>query len=578
MKNKLFILIAIVAFAGAILFIFSGGEGENKKPTDGKTTEVDDSDDGRTEVAKRDDKSETFETSAVFLSTATSDVSDASSERSKDHGSKGYPKTALNRGVLKVLASRPTSSDVDKVIGKVNALTTSGKTVLGARRGKVSAGFNEGFAAGSGGIGDGLAGLLGGSAGASLSTKAKAARRSESVAAKSSEKVMRKRASGFRESASRDVYLVSDRDESDADEISSRKYRKRRRYSDGQVAGLLTAGEWNDLDNWGFWTDLFNENAYYEKMSYWRFFPKKLVAVKVVDENKVGVANVPVMLLNGRKMEFATKTDNEGYAYCWINFFNKNGLNTNNNDLMLIVDGTVINGQLKLTTRNSQRLNVNVVVDKEAKHANSKADVAFIVDATGSMGDEIKFLKSDLSYIIDHASSESNVDIRTAALFYRDEGDAYLTRHDDFKDDVSQTQEFISRQSASGGGDYPEAVHSALEASLEDLSWDDGARARIAFLILDAPAHYEDGIIKSLQKSIKLYAKRGIKLIPVAASGVDKDTEFMLRFFDLATGGTYVFLTDDSGIGNSHIKASVGNYQVEQLADLMVRLINKYVK
>ena len=579
MKNKLFILIAIVAFAGAILFIFSGGEGENKKPTDGRTTEVDESDDGRTEVAKRDDKSETLESSAVFLST-TSDISDASSERSKDHSSRGMPMARADRGTLKLLtASRSTSSDVDKVIGKVNALTTSGKTVLGARRGKVSAGFNEGIAAGSGGIGDGLAGLLGGSGSALMSSKAMGSLPStKAKAAKSSGTVMRKKSSGFRESASRDVYLVSDRDESDADEISSRKYRKRRRYSDGQVAGLLTAGEWNDLDNWGFWTDLFNENAYYEKMSYWRFFPKKLVAVKVVDENKVGVANVPVMLLNGRKMEFATKTDNEGYAYCWINFFNKNGLNTNNNDLMLIVDGTVINGQLKLTTRNSQRLNVNVVVDKEAKHANSKADVAFIVDATGSMGDEIKFLKSDLSYIIDHASSESNVDIRTAALFYRDEGDAYLTRHDDFKDDVSQTQEFISRQNASGGGDYPEAVHSALEASLEDLSWDDGARARIAFLILDAPAHYEDGIIKSLQKSIKLYAKRGIKLIPVAASGVDKDTEFMLRFFDLATGGTYVFLTDDSGIGNSHIKASVGNYQVEQLADLMVRLIKKYVK
>ena len=75
-----------------------------------------------------------------------------------------------------------------------------------------------------------------------------------------------------------------------------------------------------------------------------------------------------------------------------------------------------------------------------------------------------------------------------------------------------------------------------------------------------------------------LYAKHGIKLIPVAASGVDKDTEFMLRFFDVATGGTYVFLTDDSGIGNSHIKASVGNYNVESLTDIMIRLIKKYVK
>lgn len=225
-----------------------------------------------------------------------------------------------------------------------------------------------------------------------------------------------------------------------------------------------------------------------------------------------------------------------------------------------------------------KKFNVNVVVDDEIRHPKAKADVAFIVDATGSMSDEIKFLKSDLSYIIDHASSESKVALRTAALFYRDEGDAYLTRASDFTDDASETQDFVSEQSASGGGDYPEAVHSALEASLQDLSWNGSARARIAFLILDAPAHHENDIIESLQESIMLYAKHGIKLIPVAASGVDKDTEFMLRFFDVATGGTYVFLTDDSGIGNSHIKASVGNYNVESLTDIMIRLIKKYVK
>lgn len=574
MKNKLFILIAIVAFAGAILFIFSGGESENKKTTDGKTTEVDESDDGRTEVAKHADESESTEVSASFLMDVSSDLSEVSSE----------PSTEL---------SMKFSKDVDKVMKSVNSLTTSGKAVLGGRRGKVSAGFNEGavapergvmkmltsspkksgsfaMAAGSGGIGDGLGSLLGGSASALKTSKAVSGRKSGMVEAK--------KGSSSHATSSKTVYLVSDSEEIDDEESSWKKKRRKRHDFDSQISGLLTAGEWNDLDNWGFWVDLLNENNYYEKLNYWRFFPKKLVAVKVIDKNKVGVANVPVLLLNGKKVEFATKTDNAGYAYCWIGLFDKTYSNVKSNDLMLIVDGNVINGQLKLTTRSSQKLNMNIVVDKEARRAKAKADVAFIVDATGSMSDEIKFLKSDLSYIIEQASSESNIPLRTAALFYRDEGDAYLTRHDDFNDDVSQTQEFVSKQNANGGGDYPEAVHSALEASLQDLSWDEGARARIAFLILDAPAHYEEDIIKSLQNSIYLYAKNGIKLIPVAASGVNKDTEFMLRFFDLATGGTYAFLTDDSGIGNSHIKASVGNYKVERLADLMVRLIKKYVE
>ena len=73
-------------------------------------------------------------------------------------------------------------------------------------------------------------------------------------------------------------------------------------------------------------------------------------------------------------------------------------------------------------------------------------------------------------------------------------------------------------------------------------------------------------------------AKQGIRLIPVAASGVDKDTEFMLRFFASSTGGTYVFLTDDSGVGNSHIAASVGDYEVEKLNELLIRLIEYYTE
>ena len=52
-------------------------------------------------------------------------------------------------------------------------LQTTGKTVLGGRRGKADGGFNEGYAeGGSGGIGDGLAGLLGGGGGG-IATKAK---------------------------------------------------------------------------------------------------------------------------------------------------------------------------------------------------------------------------------------------------------------------------------------------------------------------------------------------------------------------------------------------------------------------
>ena len=581
MKYKLFVIIAVLALAGFFIFVYCSGESERKKTTDDDATRVEESDEGRTEVAKRSDKSSDMESSMSFLMASTP---------SYESVSKTYAK------------------DVDKVMKKVSGLSTSGKTVLGGSRGEPSAspsrgvmkmmaasprgkssGFSEGYAAaGSGGIGDGLAGLLGGSS-VGLATKSKAktapktfaktASRSFDMAVTRDESSVRKRKSSSVERVRvSERYISSDDDDDDEEELTFKKDKRRGGSHNVRRSGLLTAGEWNDLGNWGFWADIIDDGNYSGKTDYWEFYPENLVVVKVVDNNNVGIANVSVELFNNKSREFVAKTDNAGYAYCWINLFGNSDRKIRAKDFSLKVDGDWVNKSLKLTTKQDQKLNVNVVVDDSIRHPKARADVAFIVDATGSMDDEINFLKSDLSYIIDHASSETKVAMRTAALFYRDEGDVYLTRANDFTNDASETQEFVSKQDADGGGDYAEAVHSALEASLQDLSWNASARSRIAFLILDAPAHHETDVIESLQRSIKRYAKHGIKLIPVAASGIDKDTEFMLRFFDLATGGTYVFLTDDSGIGNSHIKASVGDHKVERLTDLMIRLIKKYVK
>ena len=45
----------------------------------------------------------------------------------------------------------------------------------------------------------------------------------------------------------------------------------------------------------------------------------------------------------------------------------------------------------------------------------------------------------------------------------------------------------------------------------------------------------------------------------------------------VATGGSYLFLTDDSGIGNPHLEPTIGDYDVELLRDLLVRLIDEQV-
>lgn len=348
-------------------------------------------------------------------------------------------------------------------------------------------------------------------------------------------------------------------------------------------AGIVTAGEWSDLNNWSFWSGQMLAGEYAEKSDYWNFYTNNRIAIRVTDKNGKVVAGAPVKLLrktdDGESTLWETVTDNHGQAECWVGLYQKETASPQN--MSVSIDGQVMKQAPIICTWDSlqQQQPINNYVITPKTTVKPSADIAFVVDATGSMGDEIEFLKNDLVDIIGKASAiRPDITMRTAALFYRDEGDEYVTRHSDFTDNLSSTAEFVNNQRADGGGDYPEAVHTALEKMLQNLSWNAKARTRMAFLILDAPAHYEQGIISSLQQSVKTCAKMGIRLIPVAASGVDKNTEFMLRFFAITTGGTYVFITDDSGVGYSHIKASVGDYKVEQLNNLIIRLIDYYTE
>lgn len=339
----------------------------------------------------------------------------------------------------------------------------------------------------------------------------------------------------------------------------------------GNNSGLITAGEWNDLNNWNFWNDLLNNETYSNKSDYWRFYTNNRISVNV-KQNNSPVINETVILKKNNITIWETKTDNFGNAELWIGLFQKESI-IDLTDYKLLVNGQEVSSTLKLFEDGFVSLNLNI----SQNNVLNKVELAFIVDATGSMSDELHFLKDDLNDVIQRVkSANTSLDILTSTVFYRDIGDAYVVKQSSFTNNISETINFISQQSASGGGDFPEAVHTALNEGINNLQWSTNSKTRIAFLILDAPPHYDVQIIDDLHNLIKTASQKGIKLIPVTASGIDKDTEFLMRFFSIATNGTYVFITNDSGIGNDHLIASVGEYQVENLNDLMVRIITKY--
>lgn len=341
-------------------------------------------------------------------------------------------------------------------------------------------------------------------------------------------------------------------------------------------SGTLTAGEINDFAKWVLWEDL--EKKEFEKYKKdWSLSLNKRFSVQVTFANHLPVVDAEVQLVNDKnEIEFKARTDNTGKAELWANLESKANYTVSKRYSAHIIYKEQKHKieKLKEAPEALNKLTIEIPCQVE-----NEVDIAFVVDATGSMGDEIEYLKEELADVLLRVKgANSGLSLNTASVFYRDHTDDYLVRKSGFSQDMSVTLDFIKRQSAFGGGDFPEAVDAALETAINDLEWNKHARARLMFLLLDAPPHKADSVIIHLQKLIYMASAKGIRIIPVTGSGIDKSVEFLMRSLALATNGTYTFLTDDSGVGGSHIAPSTDSYKVEKLNDLMVRLCNQYLE
>ena len=339
-------------------------------------------------------------------------------------------------------------------------------------------------------------------------------------------------------------------------------------------SGMITAGAFNDNDNYSLWLEQFaqgEENGKFYNYTLpensWGYNSLNRVKVNVTDgENPVAGAHVTANGSDGNWL-FSAVTDARGDAYLFTD--------ADNGTITVIGDERSVTTEF---THDNRTLFVSL--DSGVNKLNV-IEIMLVVDVTGSMGDEIDFLKAEISDVIDRiAENNSGAKIKLAMLFYRDTDDRVPFDYYDFVDVTDGTglalqQANLDKQYADGGGDYPEAVDEALEIAV-NKQWGTGATTKIIFQVLDAPAHSGERYAQKLVNSTKIAAEKGIRICPIICSGAADSTEYTMREIAIYTGGTFVFVTNDSGIGGNHHDPGLPNVTVELLNSLMVRLVNGY--
>ena len=333
--------------------------------------------------------------------------------------------------------------------------------------------------------------------------------------------------------------------------------------------GLLTAGVWNDNENWGFFSNLVNNDKITIPHQY-GLEPTMRSAITVKDKNNAPIVNAAVKGFDDKgNIVWSAVTDKNGVAY----LFNSDRISS------LEAESQGKTQKQSVTAKNNandeqtnikvQNNDITVIFDGEGKNY-EKTEIMFVVDTTGSMGDELMFLQSEFTAIANDIGTDNT---KFSINFYRDEYDDYTTKRYPFSSNIEEINKKLNSEYAAGGGDLPEAVAEVLDETINDGGWTDES-VKLMFMIFDAPPH--DNKSQVLQSAIEKAAEKGIRIIPVVSSNSDRDTELFGRCAAIMTGGTYIFLTDDSGIGSSHLEPIIGEYKVEKLYDIIIRTINEY--
>ena len=104
---------------------------------------------------------------------------------------------------------------------------------------------------------------------------------------------------------------------------------------------------------------------------------------------------------------------------------------------------------------------------KKKIYEDQELDIMFICDCTQSMGSWILAVKNEIKNIISYIIKNSPfAQIKMSFLGYRDIKDKVRFEIQDFTDDFTSLENFISKIDANGSGDFPEDIAWALNKAL----------------------------------------------------------------------------------------------------------------
>ena len=219
---------------------------------------------------------------------------------------------------------------------------------------------------------------------------------------------------------------------------------------------------------------------------------------------------------------------------------------------------------------------VRLTLDESATGP-TKVDVVFLIDTTGSMGDEIHRIKSTLlSTTAKVRGLDRDVDLQYGAVLYRDLGDEYVTRAHPLTGDIQGFDGALQGIQANGGGDGPESLNQGLAVAVDTMDWREDS-AKLVFVVADAPPHMDYQGDVTYGRSALAALHKGIRIHTVAASGLDDHGSLVFRQTAQLSQGKFIFIEYGSTAASAADHGVRGQVASNNLDDILYREIEAEV-
>ncbi len=333
-------------------------------------------------------------------------------------------------------------------------------------------------------------------------------------------------------------------------------------------ASGLKAGYADDNKQFNYYINFLKK---YQSVPHYASPVEERIFIRVRDRGNKPVPNALVIVSAGGKQLEKGRTFADG-SFLFFPSDHDKGLST----YQAVVAYNQSVTKISFPRKGKRRVLIKLPVSRVAMK-NIPLDILFIFDTTGSMGEEIQRLKKTIELINMNLSSiSSKPEVRFGMVLYKDRGDDYVTKVVPLTGDLEAFQKELENVSASGGGDYPEDLQSALEDAVKKINWNRKG-IRLSFIITDAPPHLDYSQKFTYMDAARKARLEGTKIFSVGTGGLNINGEYILRQISQYTYAKYIFLTygergeSEGGKPGSVSHHTGDNFQTDKLEAIIIR-------